>query len=236
MKKKTFEYVYPKSLNYLSAAIEVNGYYLVLRNADKRVFRRLGYFFPGCKANAEYENTLYLREQLKKKYKFDVTVNNIVGDVLVKDKTRLYSCLYLYKCTLNSRIKSSIIEINGVKLIVEFHKPEEFRHMRFDHADKLLAQRINVFKRIMNVSFEEAKRTKAENDAALVMYDSLLYFEGRIAKQDILDFASLVKTNASLKEIKIAYNWIISRHKVNVREYLKWVKRNKKIRRKQKWN
>ncbi|MCF0117654.1 MAG: hypothetical protein HUJ61_06385, partial [Bacilli bacterium] len=155
MKRESIEYIYPKATTYLSAAIEVNGKFLILRNADDEIFKKLGFYFPGCKQNKDYDDAKYLIEQVHLKYGIDITINSFIGDVIVKDRRHKYSCLCLYKCSLVSKEQIKNKDIKSL-----FVPISKFKFLHFDVADGLLAQRMEIFEKILTLDLNKPTRTQ----------------------------------------------------------------------------
>lgn len=222
MSNKKVEILYPKATNYLSAAVEINGKYLVLRNPNEEIYQKLGCYFPGCKQNSQYEDIAYLKEQLLLKYNLKVNVQHFVGDVLVKDRNGKYSCLYLYKCAPISKVS-----MNNSQVKAHLLKPENFKLVKFDMADALLAERIQMFHLVYENDITPCTRNKEENEIVLVYYDSLIYFANKVAKQDVLDFQALLQTGATMEEVKNAFFWICKRSKIDLNQYIKYKEEQK---------
>lgn len=222
MSNKKVEILYPKATNFLSAAVEINGKYLVLRNPNEEIYQELGCYFPGCKQNSQYDDIAYLKEQLLLKYNLKVNVQHFIGDVLVKDRNGKYSCLYLYKCAPISKIS-----MNNSQVKAHLLKPENFKLVKFDTADALLAERILMFHSVYENDVTPCTRSKGENEIVLVYYDSLIYFADKVAKQDVLDFQALLQTGATMEEIKNAFFWICKRSKIDLNEYIKYKEEQK---------
>lgn len=207
--------ILPKSDDYLGAAISVDGKYLLLRCKDEEVFNKYGYFFPGCKYNKDYNTEDYLKEQLLKKYGLKVQIDRFLGDTMSLEGNKK-SCLYLFVCSSKN---SLIVKNSNVNTILI--DPKDFDKYPIDKADKVLLERISIFYKVYEGHFYNIKRDEQENKIIIKLYDSLLYFKDKIYKQDLLDFKSLIQTNASINEITLAYKYITSRANVSFSDYSK---------------
>ena len=83
------------------------------------------------------------------------------------------------------------------------------------NEDKVYSKRFVPF---LSRSPEETKKIK-------VLAGCLNYFKEYVANQDMLDFSSLLKTNATYEEIHKAFNWICSRANIDINEYIKNIER-----------
>lgn len=213
---------------YLSAAIVVKGKYLLLRSAYKNEFLEQGYYFPGCSEGKD-SNEKTLANQLYLKYKLRITVEDLIGDVIVKISPRKYGCLYLYRCLLK---KDSLL--NSTDVIAQLVSPEDFDKIRFDKADGYLAERIRIF----HPAYQNQKRvtelSKEERDKVYDYFKCLLFNMNTVTDQDMTDFKHLLLCESDFIRIEQAFNFILKRSHVSYEIYRKKMdKLAKKQKRKQ---
>ena len=68
--------------------------------------------------------------------------------------------------------------------------------------------------------FQDLKNSELNKKTIDIIF-KLNYFKEYVANQDMLDFSSLLKTNATYEEIYKAFNWICSRANIDINEYIK---------------
>lgn len=206
---------------FLAAAIAIDDKYLLIRNRDPEIFEKYGCYFPGCQNNSSYDKKAYLKEQIKLKYGMYINVDDFVGDVITKDHNGRHACLYLYKCSFarspsfeNMTAKAGLISI------------KDFDKIHFDEADGIIAKKLQLFDKVYSKRFVPfLSRSPEETKKIKVLAGCLNYFKEYVANQDMLDFSSLLKTNATYEEIHKAFNWICSRANIDINEYIKNIER-----------
>lgn len=201
-----------QTIDYLSCLIFVGNKCLMFRNVDEANFRKYGYFFPGCKRNNKYDDSSLLQAQLKLKYGLDVAISCPIYNVITKENDKLY-CLYLYKGNID---KAPIISNKNVSFSLV--DPNDFNRINIDKGDKILLERISKFAKVYQGIFSSEKRPENDIQTILSFYDILLKNKKSIIKQDLIDFKSLIETSASMSEIKNAFDYLISKSKIDLGE------------------
>lgn len=199
-----------KSIDYLGAMILIGNKCLMFRCVDENEYYKHGYFFPGCKVNDKYESTSYLIAQLKAKYGLDAKIGRFIGDtVTVENDEKM--CLYLFKCTIDKAVS-----INNKAVSFLLVDPKEPGNIIIDKADKLLLERISYFIKVYQGDFNTPKRPESDIKTIMTLYNTLVKNQDKVAKQDINDFKQLLETNATLKEITEAFQYVLKRAKITL--------------------
>lgn len=207
---------------YVCAVIQCNGLYFVIRGLVVNGRPTHGFFFPGCKVNPKYPMDEYLRVQLYKKYNIKVVVNSYIGEVKVPAGDH-FASLHGYYCQLKEHI-----EINQKIFDYRWNKISDILNLYLESADRLMAERVSHFWHVYEADLRTENRSVKETSEALFYFDSLVYFRKRLPDKDMTDFNELIRSGASIEEVRLAYKWLLKQNSLDYNEYLDYIEMEKR--------
>ncbi|NCA96941.1 MAG: hypothetical protein EOM77_01980 [Bacteroidia bacterium] len=204
-----------KTFHYVCGVIHVQDRVLLIRPLAYNGRPYTPFFFPGTQVgkNEKYEQAILINA-IKSKYKGEVTIDSFMGTSVreYKDKRII---LKAYYCSVSKNFF-----LPRAKVDYRWAKVEDFENLRLEQSDQDIAERYLNFKHVYDGELVPGGRPPKEAAELNFYLDSFEYFSRQMDIKDAQDFNELMRTSASIQQLRQAYKYVMRINHLDYNVYL----------------
>lgn len=206
-----------KTYNYVCAVVHAQDRVLLIRPLAYNGRPYTPFFFPGTRVgqNDKFEQAILINA-VKSKYKGEITIDSFMGTSVreFKDKRII---LRAYYCSVSQNFFLPRANID-----YRWAKVEDFDKLRLEQNDQDIAERYRLFKPVYDGELVPGGRIAKEAAELNFYLDSFEYFARQIDIKDAKDFNELMRTSATIEQLRRAYKFVMRINHLDYNVYLNY--------------
>lgn len=209
---------------YICAVINIQDKLFLVRPLSDDL-TKTPFSFPGLKVkkNATHDKKL-LKLAIENKYQGEIEVVAPIGHhSLTKGKQTIILRAYYCKLTRNLFLPKHEIDYRFAPL-------DKVLDYKLDDLDLLVAKQYLLFRQVFEGELVAEGRLLDEFNELSIYLDALLYFKNRVPRKLIYDFNDLIRSSASIKQLRLAILYIFGVYQLNFQEFIDETSKKKRRR------